>query len=161
MKNIVREGVKFLLPVGFDEIWNESHDKFDSNLKNKQQHIRATVTNKMRIDPTAVFKEFLHMYATGYTPITNEFKDALAFVLGRQAEIEKYADYKPTTYMVWIKGNEVLYGVKGDEPVAVDSLDKLPEDIRGKMFVLDVSDVNNFIEDVGMKTQEKQYWVIK
>jgi hypothetical protein len=47
-----------------------------------------------------------------------------------------------------------------NEPVAVDSIDKLPEEIRGKMFVLDVSEVNNFIEDVGMKTQEKQYWVI-
>jgi hypothetical protein len=160
MKNMVREGVKHLLPIGFDEIWNESFGKFENNLRQKPQHLRATVGNKMRIDPTAVFKEFLHMYATGYAPITDEFRDALAFVMGKQAEIEKYADYKPTTYMVWIKGNSIQYGTKMDNATTVDSIDKLPEDIRGKMFVLDVSEVNNFIEDVGMKTQEKQYWVI-
>lgn len=160
MKNIVREAVKFLLPIGFDEIWIESHDKFQRSLIAKTQQIRNSITNKMRVDPTALFKEFVHMCATGYTPITQEFKEALAFTVEKQAEIEKYATYEPTTYMVWIKGNSIEYGVKGSEPVAVDSIDKVPEEIRGKMFVLDVSEVNSFIEDVGMKTQEKQYWVI-
>lgn len=160
MKNIVKEGIKYLLPVGFDEVWNDSYNKFEHNLKQKPQHLRVTVTNKMRIDPNAIFKEFLHMYATGYTPITDEFRDALTFVMGKQAEIEKYGDYKPTTYMVWVKGNTIQYGTSIENAVVVDSIDKVPEEIRGKMFVLDVSEVNNFIEDVGMKTQEKQYWVI-
>jgi hypothetical protein len=160
MKNIVREAVKSLLPIRFDEIWGESYDKFQRSLVNKTQQIRNSIVNKTRVDPTALFKEFVHMYATGYVPITQEFKEALAFVVDQQEEIAKYAEYKPTTYMVWIKGNSIEYGVKGSEPVAVDSVDKIPEDIRGKMFVLDVSEVNSFIEDVGMKTQEKQYWVI-
>jgi hypothetical protein len=160
MKNIVREAIKFLLPVGFDEIWEESFGKFEQSLRNKPTQLRSSVNNKMRIDPTAVFKEFLHMYATGYAPITQEFKDALAFVVGKQEEINKYADYKPTTYMVWIKGNSIQYGTTIDNATTVDSLDKVPEEIRGKMFVLDVSEVNNFIEDVGMKAHDKQYWVI-
>ena len=160
MRNIVREAVKFLLPIGFDEVWQESNDKFHRELHNKPQHIRDSVSNKMRIAPNAIFKEFLHMYAQGYAPITQEFKEVLAFTLEKQADIEKYVSYKPTTYMVWVKSNGIQYGAKQDEAITVDSVDKLPEDIRGKMFVLDVSEVNNFIEDVGMKTQEKQYWVI-
>lgn len=160
MKNIVREAIKFLLPIGFDEIWEDGIAKFDRSLVAKTQQIRSSIINKTRVDPTALFKEFVHMYATGYVPITQEFKEALAFVVDKQEEIAKYAEYKPTTYMVWVKGNSIEYGVKGSEPVAVDSIDKIPEDIRGKMFVLDVSEVNSFIEDVGMKTQEKQYWVI-
>ena len=160
MKNIVREAIKFLLPIRFDEVWQESNQKFHQELHNKPQHIRQSVGNKMRIDPNAIFKEFLHMHAQGYAPITQEFKEVLAFTLAKQADIEKYVNYKPTTYMVWVKGNSIVYGAKEDEPVTIDSIDKLPEDIRGKMFVLDVSEVNNFIEDVGMKTQEKQYWVI-
>jgi len=160
MKNIIKEAVKFLLPVGFDEVWNDSVNKFEQSLRNKTTQLRSSVNNKMRIDPTAIFKEFLHMYATGYTPITDEFKDALAFVVGKQAEIEKYADYKPTTYMVWVKGNTIQYGTKIDDAVTVDSIDQVPEEVRGKMFVLDVSEPNNFIEDVGMKAREKLYWVI-
>jgi hypothetical protein len=161
MKNVIKEAVKFLLPVQFNEIWEESDSKFQRELSNRTQQIRNSIINKTRIDPTALFKEFVHMYATGYTPITQEFRDALTFTLEKQAEIEKYVDYKPTTYMVWVKGNSIQYSDEmTNEPATVDSIDKLPEDIRGKMFVLDVSEVNNFIEDVGMKTQEKQYWVI-
>ena len=161
IKNIIKEAVKFLLPIQFNEIWEESDTKFQRELSNRTQQIRNSIINKTRIDPTALFKEFVHMYATGYTPITQEFRDALTFTIEKQAEIEKYVDYKPTTYMVWVKGNSIQYSDKmTNEPATVDSIDKLPEDIRGKMFVLDVSEVNNFIEDVGMKTQEKQYWVI-
>ena len=161
MKNIVREAIKFLLPVGFNEIWNESHDKFQRSLASKTQQIRNSIVNRTRVEPANLIKEFLHMQATGYTPITQDFKETLAFILEKRAEIEKYVNYKPTTYMVWVKGNEIQYSNDETEtPTTVDSLDKVPEDIRGKMFVLDVSEVNNFIEDVGMKTQEKQYWVI-
>jgi hypothetical protein len=160
MRNIVREAVKFLLPIQFYEVWEDGLGRFERSLVAKTQQIRAAIVNKMRVDPTALFKEFVHMHAQGYVPITQEFKEALAFTAEKQAEIEKYVDYKPTTYMVWVKGNSIEYGVKGSESVAVDSIDKVPEEIRGKMFVLDVSEVNSFIEDVGMKTQEKQYWVI-
>lgn len=161
IKNIIKESLKSLLPIQFNEIWQESDSKFQRELTTKPQHIRALIGNKMRIDPNAIFKEFLHMYAQGYAPITKEFQDVLAFTLEKQAEIDKYVEYRPNTYMVWVKGNSIEYSDKmTNEPVAVDSIDKLPEEIRGKMFVLDVSEVNNFIEDVGMKTQEKQYWVI-
>ena len=160
MKNIIKEAVKFLLPIGFNEIWEQTHDRFQRSLQDKTQRIRTSIVSKTRVDPTALFKEFVHMYATGYAPITQEFKEALAFVIDKQEEIAKYSDYKPTTYMVWVKGNTIEFGTRDDEPVVVDSIDKVPEEIRGKMFVLDVSEVNTFIEDVGMKTQEKQYWVI-
>lgn len=161
MKNIVREAIKFLLPIGFNEVWNDSHDKFQRSLASKTSQIRNSIVNRTRIDPTALIKEFVHMYNTGYTPITQEFKEALNFIVSNREEIAKYAEYKPTTYMVWVKGNEVQYADDETEtPIIVDSIDKVPEDIRGKMFVLDVSEPNNFIEDVGMKTQEKQYWVI-
>ena len=67
------------------------------------------------------------MYGQGYAPITKEFQETLTFVLDKQAEIEKYMDYKPTTYMVWVKGNSIEYSDKmTNEPATVDSMDKLP-----------------------------------
>ena len=161
MKNIVKESLKFLLPIQYGEMWEETAGKFEREVDDKPQRLRTTVANKMRIDPNAIFKEFVHMYAQGYAPITKEFKEALAFTLEKQAEIEKYISYKPTTYMVWVKGNEIQYSDKiTDTPITVDSIDKLPEDIRGKMFVLDVSDKATFIEDIGMKAKDKLYWVV-
>ena len=42
----------------------------------------------------------------------------------------------------------------------VNSTADLPEDLRGKLFVLDVTDKGQFIEDVGMKQETGIYWVL-
>jgi hypothetical protein len=162
MKNIVKESLKSLLPVQYDEMWEETADKFERELESKPKSVYNSVNQKMRmIDTNAVYKEFIHMYAQGYAPITKEFQEALAFTLEKQAEIGKYVHYNPSTCMVWVKGNEIQYSdKKTDTPTVVDSIDKLPEDIRGKMFVLDVSDKATFIEDIGMKAKDKLYWVV-
>lgn len=161
MRNIVREAIKCLLPIQFKEVWQESEGKFARELSARTQHYRAAVSNKLRIDPTAVFKEFLAMKERGYAPITKEFQDAIQYISEHQEDIGKYVDYKPTTYFIWVKPTEVQYSTNPkDEPTTIDSLDKLPEEVRGKMFVLDVSEKNNFIEDVGMKADTKQYWVV-
>lgn len=161
MRNIVKEAIKSLLPIQFHEMWQESEGKFHRELGARTSHYRASVSNKLRIDPTAVFKEFLYMQERGYAPITQEFRDAIQYIADHKEEIGKYVDYKPTTYFVWVKPNEVQYSTnQKEEPKTIGSIDELPEEVRGKMFVLDVSDKDKFVEDVGMKADAKQYWVI-
>jgi hypothetical protein len=83
--------------------------------------------------------------------------------------MEAQANYNPPYTMVRIKDNgEAEYcsgdGVAQKEFITVPkvpSKDKLPEEILGKMAVLDITEVGTFIEDVGVRSAPNVYWVIQ
>jgi len=68
-------------------------------------------------------------------------------------------NFDPDRVFVWIKPNEVIYR-EDKEDIVVKSTDELPENIRGKLFVLMVADAGKLIEEVGVKVKDDQFWVL-
>jgi hypothetical protein len=83
--------------------------------------------------------------------------------VNNQEDIKKYVNYNPDHYFVLVKDNEVQYRLnssKGAEPYKLPNKDALPDEIKGKLFVLDIADKQSFVEDVGLKENDGAYWII-
>ena len=160
MNNIVKEAPKYLLPTQFKEVVDESDNKFYQNIRDIRDksihHMRAALhgTNNVLRD------ELFHMVATGYKPKNASFASAMAYVVETKDEYERNERYDPEKLFVWIKPDCVMYSKDGKEIKEVKSTDDLPEEIRGKLFVLMVADKNKFVDDVGMKADDNKFWVI-
>ena len=159
IKNIIKEAVKYLKPFSFKEKKAENEGDMDRQIHNKSSQMQSRVNNKMRIDFTTAFPELLHMHNIGYVPATPKMAEAISWAVENKEEIEKYYEYKPKKCMIWVRPNNVVYEIDG-VVTQVNSTADLPEDLRGKLFVLDVTDKGQFIEDVGMKQETGIYWVL-
>jgi hypothetical protein len=160
MNNIVKEALKYLLPTQLKEVLAESVDKFDRYIN----HIRDTARQGMRhslhrtIDDLR--DELFHMVEQGYKPKNASIASAMAYVVETKDEYERNQEYSPERGFVWIKPDGVVYKRGKDDAITVPNTDALPEDVRGKLFVLMVSDKDRFIDEVGMKAGDNKFWVI-
>jgi hypothetical protein len=100
------------------------------------------------------------MVAQGYTPKNKAFAEAMEYVVASKEEYERNESYDPDRLFIWIKPDCVVYGECEEKAQQVASTDELPEDVRGKLFVLMVSDKDTFIDEVGMKAGDNKFWVI-
>ena len=159
MKNIVKEAMKTLKPLSYQEIAEEHVGGMDRACNSMHNNIQGKINSNMRLDFTEIFPELLHMHNIGYTPSTPKIAQAVAYAVEHKEEVEKYYNYNPKRCMIWVRPNSVVYEI--DKVLKqVNSTAELPEDLRGKLFVLDVTDKNTFIEDVGMKQDTGIYWVL-
>jgi hypothetical protein len=83
----------------------------------------------------------------------------MAYVVETKESYERNQSYSPERGFVWIKPDCVVYQ-HGKEEITVPNTDALPEDVRGKLFVLMVSDKERFVDEVGMKADDNKFWVI-
>lgn len=162
MNKIVKEAIGVLLPTQFHEVVAESENFVDRELHRIREKSREGVIGKLRHLGYAVWREeLLHMASVGYRPQNTDIVKAMDYMVESKEDYERNEKYNPDRTFVWIKPNEVLYKVGSDEEArSVPSTDDLPENIRGKMFVLMVSDKNTFIDEVGMKADDNKFWVI-
>lgn len=162
----VKTAMKFLKPVGSDEIFHNQHDGFLRLLRSRKSKLTSGLESVLTgIGTTARLTEIKNMIEVGYTPRTPEFIRVVEYIKVNQAEMDAQASYNPTYAMVRIKNNgEVEYGYGTDlaqkQFTKVPSKDKLPQEILGKMFVLDIAEVGIFTEDVGVRTETNLYWVV-
>ena len=90
------------------------------------------------------------------------------YALANKEKIDKYLNYNPDFYFVLVKDDKVEYCLRQNQagqtlfpnPTTVASKDELPDDIKGKLFVLDITDKRDFVEDIGLKENGGAYWVI-
>lgn len=159
MKNIVKEATKYLKPLSYTEVFEEHQSVMDRACNSMHNNIQGKINSNMRLDFAEIFPELLHMHNIGYTPSTPKIAQAVAYAVEHKEEVEKYYNYNPKRCMIWVRPNSVVYEI--DKVLKqVNSTAELPEDLRGKLFVLDVTDKNTFIEDVGMKQETGIYWVL-
>jgi hypothetical protein len=159
MKNIVKEGAKSLKPFSYEEMKAEHEGHMDRSCNSMHNKIQGKINSNMQLGFTDMFPELLHMYNTGYTPSTPKMAQAIAYAIEHKEEVEKYYNYKPKKCMIWVRPNTVVYEID-NEVKQVNTTADLPEELRGKLFVLDITDTNQFVEDVGMKQDGGIYWVL-
>jgi hypothetical protein len=161
MNNIVKEAIKYLVPTQFKEVLGESVSSIQSNLSHIRDKAKQAMNQKLNALTYAVLREELdHMHRQGYTPRSGVVLDAMKYVIETKDVYDHYANYNPSKLFIWIKPDCIVYGDCETNAKQVASTDDLPEDVRGKLFVLMVGDKNKFIEDVGMKVEYSKFWVL-
>lgn len=159
MKNIIKEAVKYLKPLSYEEVKEEHSGRIDRAINDMQGSTQRKAYPHMKMEFTDIFPELLHMHNIGYIPSSPKLAQSITWAVANKEELEKYYNYAPKKCMIWVRANSVVYEI--DKVVTqVNSTAELPEDLRGKLFVLDVTDKGQFVEDVGMKQDTGIYWVL-
>ncbi len=159
MNNIVKEALKYLLPTQLKEVVAESVDKFDRYISNIRDGARQNMRQTLNRTNDDLRDELFNMVEQGYKPKNASVASAMAYVIETKESYERNQQYSPERGFVWIKPEGVVYK-RGKEEITVPNTDALPEDVRGKLFVLMVSDKERFIDEVGMKADDNKFWVI-
>lgn len=159
MKNIVKEAVKTLKPLEYEEIKEEHEGDINRHIDRLRSQVVIKSNAHIKVEFGELFPELLHMHNTGYTPKSPKMAQAITYAVEHQEELEKYYRYNPKKVMIWVRPNSVVYQ-EGEVVTQVNSITELPEDLRGKLFVLDVTDKGQFVEDVGIKQDTGIYWVL-
>jgi hypothetical protein len=163
-KNIVRVAKKVFKPFTFNQIAMRCSKKFKQSVESIQNNMRWELRQKVCDGYHHLVNDLEHLRSMGYTPQNARFKQMMEYVGENKAKIDKYMDYNPHHYFVLVQGNQVQYCLNSAkdfaDPYTVANKDDLPEDIRGKLFVLDISDKQDFVEDVGLKENDGAYWII-
>ena len=159
MKNIVKEAVKALKPLDYEEVKEEHEGNINRQIDMVGRQAVVKANSFIKLDTFEIFPELLHMHNTGYTPANPKVAQAITYAVEHKTEIEKYYRYSPKKVMIWVRPNSVTYQ-EGEQITQVNSTAELPEELRNKLFVLDITDKGQFVEDVGMKQDTGIYWVL-
>jgi hypothetical protein len=160
MNNIVKEALKYLLPTQLKEVVAESVDKFDRFISYIRDEARQGMRSTLARTIDDLRNELFHMVEQGYKPKNASIASAMTYVVETKDTYERNQSYSPERGFVWIKPDGVVYKRGKDDAISLPNTDALPEDVRGKLFVLMVSDKERFIDEVGMKADDNKFWVI-
>jgi hypothetical protein len=159
MKNIIKEASRTLKPFTYAEVKQEQSGNIDRHINERCRQMRHKAAQKVELKFADLFTELLHLSYTGYTPKSPKVAEAMQYAVANKEELEKFYDYNPKRCMIWVRPNSVVYELD-KETKCVNAIADLPEDLRGKLFVLDVTDAGQFVEDVGIKQENGIYWVL-
>jgi hypothetical protein len=163
LKNIVKVAKNTLKPFSFDQIASRSKRNFEQGIGEIQNKWYWEVRNKTN-DSYDMYKDDLeHLQSIGYQPKNPKLKEIMQYLTENKENLDKYYKYNPPHYFVLVKDDQVQYRLNladKDPCITVPSKDDLPEDIKGKLFVLDITDKTTFVEEVGLKENDGAYWII-
>jgi len=162
-KNIVRVAKKAFKPFTFDQIADRARRNFRQEVDSIGSRATWELRNNTCHDIDIFQDDLLELHYLGIKFKNPKIAKMAQYVADNQEDIKKYLNYDPDHYFVLVKDNEVQYRLnttKGEQPFKVPSKDALPDDIKGKLFVLDITDKQQFVEDIGLKENDGAYWII-
>ena len=162
-KNIVRVAKKVFKPFTFDQIADRARRKFSQEISNIGSTATWDLRNKTCSDIGYFQEDLIELHRLGHNFKSPKVAKMVEYLANNREHLEKYVGYNPDHYFVLVKDNEVQYrlnSTKGEQPYKVPSKDALPDDIKGKLFVLDITDKQEFVEDIGLKENDGAYWII-
>jgi len=149
----------YFKPVRIDELMKEAaywvgKAKEDINYKAMRE-----VNKVMEMGWKDIHAEVVNMLKAGYTPTTQRFNTAMSFMQENGAELVRMADYKPIKCFVWAKPDHITYKIDDGEERIARTLEEIPEEIRDKLYVLQVANKHEAIVDVGIRADDTKFWV--
>jgi hypothetical protein len=163
IKNIVRVAKKVLKPFTFDQIADRHRRDFGNNIDSLRSNMNWQLRQNVCDGYQHLIDDIENLYHLDYKPKNDKFKRMIDYVMENKAKIDKYRNYNPPHYFVLVKNNLVQYKMMSDkqaEPITIQVKDELPDDIKGKLFVLDITEGKDFVEDIGLKQNDGAYWII-
>jgi hypothetical protein len=164
-KNIVRVAKKVFKPFTFDQIADRCSKQFKGKIDSISNGMRWELRQNTCDGYQHLIADWENLHHMGYTPKNEKFASMMDYVMANKEKIDKYQNYNPAHYFVLVKDNEVQYRLNkakdfDPDPTIVKTKADLPADIQGKLFVLDIADKQDFVEDVGLKENDGAYWII-
>jgi hypothetical protein len=162
-KNIVRVAKKVFKPFTFDQIADRARRKFSQEISNIGSTASWKLRNNTCSDIGYFQEDLIELHRLGHIFKSPKVAKMVEYLANNREHLEKYVGYNPDHYFVLVKDNEVQYrlnSTKGEQPYKVPSKDALPDDIKGKLLVLDIGDKQEFVEDIGLKENDGAYWII-
>lgn len=165
IKNIVRIAKKAFKPFTFEQIAKKHSREFINSIDSIRSSMLWQTRQNTCHDFELFAQDFYHLHSIGYKPINPKITKMIEYLIEHKEQIDKHLNYYPKYYFVLVKENQVQYCLNEatksfSNPITVASKDELPEDIKGKLFVLDITDKKDFVEDVGLKENDGAYWII-
>jgi hypothetical protein len=162
-KNIVREAKKAFKPFTFDQIADRARRNFRHQVESIGSSMVWDVRNNTSHDIEIFKEDLISLHNMGHKFKSLRVATMVDYLVANKEKIEKYSNYDPDHYFVLVKDNEVQYrlnSLKNADPYKVSNKDALPDEIKGKLFVLDITDKQEFVEDIGLKENDGAYWII-
>jgi len=178
IKKAIINAKKYLTPFSTKELATYSYDSIASNSQTALIHANNQMTKTL--DPIEYaknlwIKELLNLKNQGVTFVTQQFQDIMK-VLPERVDIYN-EEKKKKVYGLFVR----LYNVGEDTYIDVQQADNLrgslpalkslildmqtfsmssaPQDILGGVATLAILEPNQYVTNVGMKIDEKHYWI--
>jgi hypothetical protein len=162
MKNMVKVGVNNLKTLTFDQAMSECEITFHRNIQSKMWDYNSRIGQATGGVLNLDFKEdMLALFKQGYEPKSPNFKNIMTYIANNLDYLEKYKDYNPKSVGIWVCSDRVEYKVRNEDEIKiVPTKQDLPQDILGKICLMDISEPRQFDESLGYKHSDAEYWVI-
>ena len=157
-KSAVKNALQYIKPTQITDLNNPSSVRNFIN-ESINEVARDKLNEAMRIPIADLKTEIQMMIASGYVPKTPKFVNAFNMVRDEGEELARIENYKPDMVFVWLKPDRAEYIGKDGSPMVAHTVEELPEELRNKIAVLQISEINHPIMDVGMKVGDTKYWV--
>jgi hypothetical protein len=160
--NALKTALKVLKPVQLFEVFEEEKESVEHHIYKARNQLASSIQDiVMRLPRHAIHSELVNLIKMGYTPVNSDIKKAMDFIDQNQDKLRELQEYKPEYALVRVYTDRVEYAYKSNQEVkTVSEIAKLPEELAGKMFVLNITEENKFVEQVGIKRPNSVYWVV-
>ena len=178
LKTILTKARKAMRPINpIDIATMESRnirDKFLREVSDKGNDVYNTWSKVF--DKSLVEAEFRNMIKNGYEFVNKQYKDMIQELLGkfdiaRSAKMLKLLVHFVSAYVKYGDG-ELHFEIidindlhRGSGNVVKEIVrcreSEVPEDILGKISVLNITDVDEYVKDVGYNTGDGMFYVVK
>lgn len=174
LKKAVRIALSKLTPYSPREMAEVSYQQFASNIESERSKVYREVSNL--IDPLrdgdVIKLELENLINQNASFVTEAFRNAAEDYLHRKREWDAVRNKATSAYYVSVRmvGDEqwvdivdvvnvVQYKSIVDAPTQSHPITDVPEDIQGKLAVLLMADIGQYMVGVGRRATEKSFWV--
>ena len=170
----VRLALSKLVPYSPKEMANISIYDFKQHIEGVRGEVRAGVSGLISplSDRNILMREMRNLIAQNTMFVTEEFQRAAAGFIKADAEWEEVRNKPVHGYYVYVRmvgGDQWVDIVDATDaqkysnvekcPVTSMPVSDVPEDIQGKVAVLSMGQIGQYMQGVGVRTTEKSFWL--
>ena len=173
-KKAVRLALSKLVPYSPKEMANISIHDFKDHIESVRNNVRSGVSNLISplSDRNILMREMRNLIAQNTMFVTEEFQRAAAGFIKAEEEWNEVRNKPVHGYYVYVRmvGSEqwvdIVEATDAQKyhsvehcPVTSMPVSDVPEDIQGKVAVLSMGQIGQYMQGVGVRTTEKSFWL--
>ena len=173
-KKAVRLALSKLVPYSPKEMANISFYDFKQHIEGVRNDVRSGVSGLIGplSDRNILMREMRNLIAQNAMFVTEEFQRAAAGFIQAEGEWNEVRNKPIHGYFVYVRmvGEEQWVDIVEATdaqafnyvehcPVTSVPVSDVPEDIQGKVAVLSMGQVGQYMQGVGVRTSEKSFWL--
>ena len=173
-KKAVRLALSKLVPYSPKEMANISIYDFKQHIEGVRADVQRGVSSLVSplSDRNILMREMRNLIAQNTMFVTEEFQRAAAGFIKAEEEWNEVRNKPVHGYYVYVRmvGDEqwvdIVEATDAQKyrsvdhcPVTSTPVSDVPEDIQGKVAVLSMADIGQYMQGVGVRTTEKSFWL--